>query len=105
MYIEYPSTIGYYKPDWVDEDRKVIIETKGLLTNSDRKKALLIKKYFPEWLIIFVFSRPKNRLSKKSKTTYADWCNQNEIAWISISDLWKDPKCLSTMIQKLKNGS
>lgn len=105
MYIEYPSVIGFYKPDWVNEKEKIMVETKGIFTSADRKQALLVKKYFPDWVHIFVFSKPKNRLSKKSKTTYIDWCNANNIAWLSISELWDNPKCLSTLIQKIKNGT
>jgi hypothetical protein len=35
---------------------------------------LLIKEQHPELDIRFVFSNSKTRISKQSKTTYADWC-------------------------------
>lgn len=105
MYIEYPSILTFYMPDWVDEKRKIVVETKGLLTTKDRQKTLLVKKWFPDWLIIFVFERPKNRITKKSKTTYAQWCDDNDIPWLGIGELYEDPKCLSSLIQKKRNGS
>lgn len=92
-------------PDWVNEKEKVIIETKGLLTAADRKKSLLVKKYFPDWLLIFVFEKPNNKIAKKSKVTYANWADTNGFPWLGIGQLWENPKCLSTLIKKKRNGS
>ena len=41
----------------------------------------------PDTLIIMVFPQPNNRLRKGSKTTYADWCDKNGLAWISVVQL------------------
>jgi hypothetical protein len=37
----------------------------------------LIKQQHPELDIRFVFSNSRSRISKQSKTTYADWCEKN----------------------------
>lgn len=105
MYFEYPAELTYYLPDWVDEKRKIIVETKGVLTSKDRKKTLLIKKCYPDWLIIFVFGKPKNRITKKSKVTYAQWCDDNDIPWLGIGDIYEDPSCLSTIIRNRTSGT
>lgn len=31
--------------------------------------------------IRFVFQNPKNKLYKRSKTTYADWCDKHGFKW------------------------
>jgi hypothetical protein len=59
----------------------IIIETKGRFTSSDRAKHLLIKQQHPELDIRFVFSNSRNKLNKKSKTTYADWCDKHGFQW------------------------
>jgi hypothetical protein len=44
---------------------------------ADRKKHLLVKEQNPNMDIRFVFSNSKNKITKKSKTTYGDWCEKN----------------------------
>jgi len=76
-------TIGYtppvksrrYTPDWVLPNG-IIIEAKGRFVTADRQKHKAIKDEHPHLDIRFVFSRPKAKLSKKSNTTYADWCKK-----------------------------
>lgn len=72
-YITKPRT---YTPDFV-LGNGVIIETKGRFMPSDRTKHLLIKEQHPELDIRFVFSNSKTRLSKRSKTTYGQWCDKH----------------------------
>lgn len=65
-----------YKPDW--EIRPgVYIETKGRFTAADRKKHLWVRESNPKITVYFLFQRAENTLSKRSKTTYRDWCNKN----------------------------
>lgn len=68
-----PVTYHTYTPDF-GLPNGIIIETKGRFTSEDRKKHLAVKDQHPELDIRFVFSNSKARLNKKSKTTYADWC-------------------------------
>lgn len=69
-----------YTPDFILANG-IIIETKGLFTADDRRKHLLIQKQHPELDIRFIFSNCKSRLNKKSKTTYADWCNKHQFLY------------------------
>jgi DNA polymerase III sliding clamp (beta) subunit (PCNA family) len=62
-----------YTPDFILPNN-IIVEVKGLFTASDRRKHLLVKKQHDTLDIRFVFENSKRRLSKVSKTTYADWC-------------------------------
>jgi hypothetical protein len=76
--IEYlkPAKIARYTPDFV-LGNGIIIEVKGRFLTADRQKHLLVKQQFPDFDIRFVFSRSKERISKKSKTTYAMWCEKH----------------------------
>ena len=64
-----------YTPDF-ELDNGIIIETKGLFTSADRQKMRLVKEQHPEKDIRFVFSNSRSRISKKSSTTYAMWCDK-----------------------------
>ena len=84
-----PLTPSRYTPDFVLPNG-IIIEAKGLFLASDRKKHLLVKEQYPHLDIRFVFQRANNRLSKQSKTTYADWADKNGFIWAdsSIPNSW-----------------
>ena len=71
-----PATEHQYTADF-QLDNGIIIETKGRFLIADRKKHLLIKRQHPEYDIRFVFSNSNQRLSKASRTTYAQWCVKN----------------------------
>ncbi len=85
-----PAQKHRYTPDWKIRDG-VYIETKGLFTAADRKKMLLVIEQNPGVQFLIVFQR-NNKLSKKSKTTYGDWCTKHAILWCLFSeqDLWMD---------------
>ena len=70
-----PESKHTYTPDFVLHNG-IIIETKGRFVTADRKKHLLVKQQHPELDIRFVFSNPRCKISKLSKTTYADWCDK-----------------------------
>ena len=75
--IKYTPKTRTYTPDFHLLDYDILIETKGQFVTSDRKKHKLIKKqYGDKFDIRFVFSNPNARIGKKSKTTYADWCER-----------------------------
>jgi len=75
-----PESKHTYTPDFVLSNG-IIVETKGRFVTADRKKHLLVKRQHPKLDIRFVFSNPKQRISKLSKTTYADWCNKYGFKW------------------------
>jgi len=72
-----PATNHKYTPDFIittKSGKVIIIETKGIWTYDDRVKHLLIREQHPDLDIRFVFDRSKSKISKGSKTTYADIC-------------------------------
>lgn len=72
-----PAKERKYTPDFyitTKSGKQIIVETKGLWDARDREKHRLIKEQHPELDIRFVFSRSKAKISKRSKTTYADIC-------------------------------
>lgn len=71
-----PASEHTYTPDIVLPN-KVILELKGRLTVQDRQKMILVKKQHSDLDIRFVFSNSRTKISKGSKTTYADWCIKN----------------------------
>lgn len=71
-----PAREATYTPDF-KLPNGVIVETKGRFTAADRKKHLLVQAQHPEIDIRFLFQRSASRLSKTSKTTYADWCRKH----------------------------
>ena len=54
----------------------IIIESKGRFITADRMKHLYIKQQHPDLDIRFVFSNPNAKISKTSKTSYANWCDK-----------------------------
>jgi hypothetical protein len=72
-----PARVSTYTPDFPLKELGFIIETKGRFTVEDRAKHLLIKAEHPDIDIRFVFSNSRTRISKQSKTTYADWCSKH----------------------------
>jgi len=86
---EKPAKISRYSPDFVLPNG-IIVETKGRFVTADRQKHLLIKNQHPHYDIRFVFSNPNQRISKKSATTYAMWCEKNKFLYhkATIPDEW-----------------
>jgi len=101
-----PESSKTYNPDFtIPEAPHLIVEAKGIFSAADRKKMVLIKQQYPERQILMVFGRARNFLRKGSKTTYADWCDKNEIKWVDLADFIKDPRrCLSLTTKKKENG-
>jgi hypothetical protein len=90
-----PATNHTYKPDFRLPNNDIYIESKGRFLLEDRKKHLLIKEQNPDLDIRFVFQNPNAKLTKKSKTTYAQWCDKHGFKWAkgSIPDEWiNEPK-------------
>ena len=83
-----------YTPDFFLLDNGILVESKGRFISADRKKHKLIKQQHPQIDIRFVFSRAKDRIGKKSKTTYAMWCESNGFIWAekSIPAAWLKEK-------------
>jgi hypothetical protein len=63
----------HYVPDFILPNG-IILELKGRWLTPDRKKHRLVHAQYPDLDIRFVFSRPQERISKQSRTTYAKFC-------------------------------
>jgi|TARA_R110000787_G_scaffold155645_1_gene269382 hypothetical protein len=74
-----------YLPDFVLSSG-IVLEVKGRFTLEDRKKHLFLRKSNPDLDVRFVFDRPASKLYKRSKTTYADWCNKHNFLYCKLSD-------------------
>lgn len=70
------GTLRSYKPDF-KLDNGIIVECKGIFSAADRTKHLLVRQQHPEYDIRIVFQNANAKLSKKSATTYAMWCQRN----------------------------
>ncbi len=89
--IEYdkPARKSRYTPDF-KLPNGIIVETKGRFVTADRQKHLLVKAQHPKLDIRFVFSYSRSRISKKSATTYAMWCEKHGFKYAdkSIPQEW-----------------
>ena len=77
--IEY-QRLSTYTPDFILPNG-IIIEAKGVWTVEDRAKHLLVREQHPHLDIRMVFMRASNKINKKSKTTYAMWCEKKGIKY------------------------
>lgn len=83
-----------YTPDF-PLPNGVIVEAKGYFSPADRAKHLLIQQQHPDLDIRLVFTNPNTKLSKTSKTTYAEWCVKHHFKFAAkdIPSEWlKEPK-------------
>jgi len=75
-----------YTPDFILPNG-VVLETKGFWEPEDRRKIKAVKAQNPDLDLRMVFQAPFNKISKKSKTTYAKWCDRHDIPWTSFHNI------------------
>ena len=75
-----------YTPDFILPNG-VILECKGYWDSEDRRKIKSVKEQNPDIDLRMVFQSPFNTISKKSKTTYAQWCENQGIPWTSFKNI------------------
>ena len=75
-----------YTPDFVLPNN-VILQCKGYWEPADRRKIKQVKKDNPDLDLRMVFQAPYNTISRKSKTTYAQWCEKLNIPWTSFKNI------------------
>jgi len=85
-YLEWfpPPKKTVYTPDFIfpkKDGGKMFIEFKGYLRPKDRTKLRAIKKQYPDIDLRLVFLRANNKLTAKSKWTYAMWAEKNGFLW------------------------
>ena len=88
-----PEKVARYTPDFniiTHSGKHLTVESKGRFLTADRQKHLLVKAQHPDRDIRMVFSRSKERISKKSRTTYGMWCEKNSILYADemIPESW-----------------
>lgn len=89
-----PESLHSYTPDFQprgsgtksDLGRTIFFEAKGFFSLADRKKMLYVIKSNPDMIFKMILQNSSMKISKRSKTTYADWCDKNKIEWCD----WKD---------------
>ena len=75
-----------YTPDFILPNG-VVLECKGYWDSDDRRKIKAVKTLNPDIDLRMVFQSPFNTISKKSKTTYAKWCERHDIPWTSFHNI------------------
>ena len=75
-----------YCPDFVLPNY-TYLEAKGYWDAKDRRKILAVKRDNPSIDLRTVFQSPYNKISKKSKTTYAQWCDKHNIPWTAFHEV------------------
>ena len=85
--VKIPYTIHHhYTPDFVLPNH-VHLEAKGYWAAEDRRKILAVKKDNPDIDLRMIFQSPYNKISKRSKTTYAQWCDRHDIPWTAYHEV------------------
>jgi hypothetical protein len=85
-----PERKAKYTPDFVFVKRNgqfMFIETKGRWTTADRTKMKHVLQSNPGVDIRMVFQNPTQRLSKTSKTTYAEYALKLGINYVAKKDI------------------
>lgn len=78
------TIVHHYTPDFYDPSTDTYYETKGLWLAKDRTKLLEVMRQHPDLKIVMVFMNPNLKLSKTSKTTYAQWCDKKGVWWMRV---------------------
>ena len=90
---EYESEkMGYiihktYNPDFIKGN--IFIEVKGFFRSGDTQKYKAIHNQMlkENKILVFVWSKPHQKLRKGSKLTNAGWCDKHDIKWFSQDDM------------------
>jgi hypothetical protein len=83
-----PEIERTYTPDFRTGRKKIYLEAKGKLDLETRKKMLWFRDSNPDIRVIFLFQNPDNKLTKKSKTTYSKWADDNGFEWLDFRKDW-----------------
>lgn len=75
-----PERTRKYKPDFILPSG-IILEVKGRFDTDDRTKMKMVRDSNQHLDIRLVFQNANAKISKKSRTSYADWCEHNGFRW------------------------
>lgn len=82
-----PESRHSYTPDFkVKSNGTVFLEAKGYFSAADRKKMLHVIESNPSITFRMILQNSSMKISKRSKTTYAMWCDKFGVEWCD----WKD---------------
>ena len=71
-----------YVPDFIFPDKKLMVEAKGYFSPQDRSKMLKVREVLDDgWEVRFVFEKAHNKLTARTNTTYAKWCERHGFLW------------------------
>ena len=87
-----------YTPDFSVDGVAVHIEVKGWWPPEDRAKLKAVRLGNPNDVILVILVRPQTKISKTSKTTYAQWCEQWGILWLPFD---KDPAIIRQWVENV----
>jgi len=83
-----PEIERTYIPDFKTGRSNIFLEAKGKLDLETRKKMIWFRDSNPTIRIIFLFQNPDNKITKRSKTTYAMWATDNGFEWLDFRKDW-----------------
>lgn len=83
-----PEIERTYIPDFKTGRSNIFLEAKGKLDLETRKKMVWFRDSNPTVRIIFLFMNPDNKITKRSKTTYAMWATDNGFEWLDFRKDW-----------------
>lgn len=95
-----PQVERIYVPDFVTTNG-IYLEAKGYWDASDRKKHILIREQYPNRRFILIFMNSSVTLNKRSKTTYADFCEKHGLEYYC----WKYKKPPKTIKGLINNAN
>ena len=73
-----------YVPDFVHEEKAILIEAKGYFRVGDTQKYTAIRDSMPEWELVFVLSDPSKKVRKGSKMNMGQWCEKEGFAHFTV---------------------
>ena len=76
-----------YLPDFVHEDKKILIEAKGYFRVGDTQKYTSIRDSIENWELVFVLSDPNKKVRKGSKMNMAEWCDKENMKWYTLENI------------------
>jgi hypothetical protein len=78
------TTHRKYIPDFVHEDKKVLIECKGFFRAGDTQKYTAVRDSLDNWELVFVLSNPSKKVRKGGKITMGEWCEKNNFKHYTV---------------------
>jgi hypothetical protein len=83
-----PEKERTYIPDFKTSKKNIYLEAKGKLDLDTRQKMVWFRDTNPHITIIFLFMNPDNKITKRSKTTYSKWAEDNNFLWLDYRKDW-----------------